>query len=320
MTRPSRRQRLLTAAILGIVAGAMFTLTAPTAMAHPLGNLTINTSTGLTVTRDAIEALVVLDLAELPAVQALQDLDSDDSGLTDAERDAAARQRCTALAEGLHLRVDDTSAPWTPTSATFAVLEGQAGLPIIRIECGLSSTAVVRDTGSQVVLEDNNYSDRIGWREMYVVGDDVTIGSLRGASTTSTTALLTQYPTSGSLRQTELTFDAEPGSATATGIASADGSATSVTSPSGVQRRGADGLTARFNDLLAHRALTVPLALGCVALAFLLGAIHSLAPGHGKTMMAAAVVSRRGTSRQILGIGATVAATHTLGVVTIGTV
>jgi len=292
------------------------------AIAHPLGNLTINTSTGLTVTSDAIAATVVLDMAELPAVQALQTLDPDDSGLTADERNSAAAQRCAALADGLDLRIDDAPAPWTISSARLAVLEGQAGLPTIRVECALSTPLSLSSGRTIVALDDTNHGYRLGWREMYVTGNGAVIESLTGASTASSTDLLTRYPPSGSLRQTQLTFAAARASATASAGTTMD--AVGPTSePSGtngdVQRRGADGLTARFNDLLAHRALTVPLALLCSALAFLLGAIHSLAPGHGKTMMAAAVVSKRGTPRQILGIGATVAVTHTIGVVTIGT-
>ena len=44
-----------------------------------------------------------------------------------------------------------------------------------------------------------------------------------------------------------------------------------------------------------------------------------MAPGHGKTMMAAYVVGRRGTTRQVLAIGLTVAVTHTGGVLALGT-
>jgi ABC-type nickel/cobalt efflux system permease component RcnA len=55
-----------------------------------------------------------------------------------------------------------------------------------------------------------------------------------------------------------------------------------------------------------------------VALA--LGALHALAPGHGKTVMAAYLVGQRGSMRQALGIGATVAITHTIGVLALGIV
>jgi len=49
-----------------------------------------------------------------------------------------------------------------------------------------------------------------------------------------------------------------------------------------------------------------------------LGAAHALAPGHGKTVMAAYLVGLRGTPRQAAAIGATVTVTHTAGVLVLG--
>jgi ABC-type nickel/cobalt efflux system permease component RcnA len=64
------------------------------------------------------------------------------------------------------------------------------------------------------------------------------------------------------------------------------------------------------------------LTLAFAALAFVcsigLGALHALAPGHGKTVMAAYLVGQRGSLRQALIIGLTVTATHTLGVLALG--
>ena len=51
-----------------------------------------------------------------------------------------------------------------------------------------------------------------------------------------------------------------------------------------------------------------------------LGAAHALAPGHGKTVMAAYLVGLRGTLRQAATIGATVTLTHTAGVLLLGLV
>jgi ABC-type nickel/cobalt efflux system permease component RcnA len=50
------------------------------------------------------------------------------------------------------------------------------------------------------------------------------------------------------------------------------------------------------------------------------GDIHALEPGHGKTFVAAYFVGVRGTVRQAIGLGAIVAFTHTIGVLTIGMV
>src|SRR5207248_2898259 len=62
------------------------------------------------------------------------------------------------------------------------------------------------------------------------------------------------------------------------------------------------------------------LAFGVVALmlAIALGAIHAVAPGHGKSVMAAYLVGQRGSIRQAGAIGLTVTATHTAGVLVLG--
>ena len=67
---------------------------------------------------------------------------------------------------------------------------------------------------------------------------------------------------------------------------------------------------------------TSRVGFGLLALlvAVVLGGLHAMAPGHGKTMMAAYVVGRRGTPRQVAAIGLTVAVTHTGGVLALGTV
>jgi ABC-type nickel/cobalt efflux system permease component RcnA len=70
-------------------------------------------------------------------------------------------------------------------------------------------------------------------------------------------------------------------------------------------------LVARHNLSVGFAALAVLLALG-------LGALHALAPGHGKTVMAAYLVGERGNLRQAAVIGLTVTATHTAGVLVLG--
>ena len=49
-----------------------------------------------------------------------------------------------------------------------------------------------------------------------------------------------------------------------------------------------------------------------------LGALHALTPGHGKTLLAAYLVGKRGTPRQAVALGAAVTATHTASVIAIG--
>jgi ABC-type nickel/cobalt efflux system permease component RcnA len=54
--------------------------------------------------------------------------------------------------------------------------------------------------------------------------------------------------------------------------------------------------------------------------AFGLGMLHALSPGHGKTVMAAYLVGSRGTARHALVLGLTVTLSHTIGVFLLGLV
>ena len=70
---------------------------------------------------------------------------------------------------------------------------------------------------------------------------------------------------------------------------------------------------------LVDRALTSPLlALAAVAAAFGVGAVHALAPGHGKAIAAAYLVGGRGRARDAVLLGVTVAAMHTVSVLVLG--
>ena len=53
-------------------------------------------------------------------------------------------------------------------------------------------------------------------------------------------------------------------------------------------------------------------------LAFILGAFHSLAPGHGKSIMAVLALAEHGRRREIYRLGITMGATHTVGVFILG--
>jgi nickel/cobalt transporter (NicO) family protein len=82
----------------------------------------------------------------------------------------------------------------------------------------------------------------------------------------------------------------------------------------------ADRATAVFTALVDERSRAPGFAVAAILLAVVLGGAHALAPGHGKTVMAAYLVGLRGTMRQALTIGVTVTITHTAGVLLLGVV
>jgi ABC-type nickel/cobalt efflux system permease component RcnA len=55
-----------------------------------------------------------------------------------------------------------------------------------------------------------------------------------------------------------------------------------------------------------------------LALAVMLGGLHALTPGHGKTLVAAYLVGSRGTVRHAVALGGIVTFTHTASVIAIG--
>jgi len=68
-----------------------------------------------------------------------------------------------------------------------------------------------------------------------------------------------------------------------------------------------------------RRPLTSPWALVVlVGACMLLGALHALTPGHGKTLLAAYLVGDRGTPRDAVALGATITFTHTAAVLALG--
>jgi nickel/cobalt transporter (NicO) family protein len=99
-----------------------------------------------------------------------------------------------------------------------------------------------------------------------------------------------------------------------TGAGNGDGAS------AGAGRGGVDRATAAFTALVGGRSLSPGFAVVALLLAVGLGAAHALAPGHGKTVMAAYLVGLRGTLRQAATIGATVTLTHTAGVLLLGLV
>jgi ABC-type nickel/cobalt efflux system permease component RcnA len=64
---------------------------------------------------------------------------------------------------------------------------------------------------------------------------------------------------------------------------------------------------------------TAPAALALLS-ALGLGVTHALAPGHGKTMVAAYLIGRDGRWRHAIGLGLAVAISHTIGVAILGVI
>ena len=194
---------------------------------------------------------------------------------------------------------------------------GQAGLPTLRVECAYGAPVAGAAT-HRLRFDDRNLTDRVGWHEVTAVGDGARV---QGSDVPSRSASdrLTNYPTDRlqsplDVRSASLEF--RPGGPA--DRAAREAGEPAVHTSVGSVFRGFDDLTQSFTSSVAARDLTVGVALVALAIGVALGAVHAFAPGHGKTVMAAYLVGERGTVRDGLLIGLTVAATHTLGVLALG--
>jgi nickel/cobalt exporter len=75
-----------------------------------------------------------------------------------------------------------------------------------------------------------------------------------------------------------------------------------------------------FTRLIGRRHLSALVILASLVAALFWGAAHALSPGHGKTIVAAYLVGKRGTARDAAMLGAIVTVTHTIGVFALGLV
>ena len=300
---------------LGVGIGTLL-VTTNVASAHPLGNFTINQASVLEVGGNRLAMMHVIDMAEIPTFQTKSDIDRDRNGdLSGAERRQWAQAECGRVNAKLSVQVDGARAKLNSGSATAVLLAGQAGLQTLRLECKLS-TPLAAGVQHRVRFSNGYVSDRIGWREITAVGDGARLVG-RSVPRVSPSALLTKYPTdrlSSPLDQRSVSFESQPsGGQTSAPVRT-------IPTATGSVVRGFDSLTQSLTDSVSARRLTVGLALVALAFAIALGALHAFAPGHGKTVMAAYLVGERGTVKDGLLIGVTVATTHTLGVLILGAV
>jgi ABC-type nickel/cobalt efflux system permease component RcnA len=77
------------------------------------------------------------------------------------------------------------------------------------------------------------------------------------------------------------------------------------------------GIATDLPAVFQARDLSPAVLLAALATALALGAGHALTPGHGKALIAAYLVGRRGSARHAAALGLSVSASHTLGILTL---
>ena len=288
------RARLLLAAALAV---ALLALAAPGAMAHPLGNFSINHLSTVSVSADRVDVRYILDQAEIPTVQ--------ERGLS---RDQVLERKLAEVEDGLALTVDGRPAELRRVAAPrLSFPPGAGGLETTRLELRLRAAV---DAPRRVSLVDSTFSGRVGWKA---------IVAAPGEGTSVRTRTPSGDPTNGLRSYPEDLLSSPPDLRTAAfSVSPGNGELTAPRAEGGRQvstsRTGEDGFAGLFERAAAGEGVLLVLLLA----AFGWGALHALSPGHGKAMVAAYLVGTRGKPRHAVALGATVTVAHTIGVFMLG--
>ena len=284
--------RLVLVLVLGL--GIALGNAAPAA-AHPLGNFTTNRYARVEVGADVVRVHYVLDEAELVAFR---------------QRDAIAAEgepsylerRVEEIRRGLRLRLDGALASLRVEETRLRQPTGQGGLTTLRIEAVFEAPLV----GTSLTFEDTNTPNLLGWRE--IVAASAAGATLDGdAPTVDRTDGLRAYPTDPGVTPLDVravTFDFAPGAG--------EDRPASLDTRAGTART--DGSDDRLTRLLASTTSSPLTVASALLAAFGLGIVHALGPGHGKTVMAAYLVSTQGRRRDAFALGGVVSLMHTASV------
>jgi nickel/cobalt exporter len=269
------------------------------ALAHPLGNFSINHLSTVRISADRVDVRYVLDQAEIPTVQ--------ERSLSDAE---IVRRKRAEVARRLALTVDGQRVALRLAPAPrLSFPPGAGGLRTTRLVLKLRAT--VLDPRS-VLLHDGTFPDRVGWKAVVSAPGERTAVRTDAPSGDPTHGLR-RYPVdlqSSPLDRRDARFAVRPGDGTLTAPAAPGGSYSTS------RAEGTEGFAGLFADAASGERVLLLLLLAALGW----GALHALSPGHGKAMVAAYLVGTRGRARHAVGLGATVTATHTIGVFALGLV
>ena len=299
---------------LAVLAAIVMVLALPArpASAHPLGNFSVNQAVRLDLYPDRIAVTAIVDLAELPTLQARSAVDTDGDGrVSAAESVAYNTQVCSAMARAVALRVDGHRVQWTVRPAGFGYRPGSAGLRTSQTSCALGAAAHLTSP-ARLDLVDSYQAGRVGWREITAAGHGVHLLH-PPVPARSVSHSLRSYPADllGSpLDQRSARLRAEPGDGPGGGAAIQLNRGDPVS-------RWVAAADRKLEGLVGGRLTPLVGVLG-VVLALMLGAAHAALPGHGKTVMAAYIAGRSGRPRDAFTVGAIVTLTHTGGVLVLG--
>ena len=145
-------------------------LGAGSALAHPMGNFSINHYGRIQVGEKSVEILYLVDMAEIPTFQEMRQF-----GIVPKTDDLSALRYLdgqeTQLRQGLSLECDGQRIELTTVSRRVEFAEGAGGLPTMKLALVLRGKLDGVAGTHRLAYSDNNFPGRAGWKEIVVGGN-----------------------------------------------------------------------------------------------------------------------------------------------------
>jgi ABC-type nickel/cobalt efflux system permease component RcnA len=321
---------------------------APSSFAHPMGNFSVNHYSKISLDHDGIKLTYIIDLAEIPTYQELQQ-GNVTADVADPLVKRFVESRGQEFARGLTLMLDGKRLALKLLSSQVIFPPGAGGLPTMKMGFVYQAPYPPDRTSGNLEYVDDNYPGHAGWKEIVAVANTGVNFITTSVPKTDRSAELTNYPTdllnsppqdlSATIQFRYPTAPpvrsamavaaspspshrkrAEPALTAAAPPVAAPPQVVAATPP--LRLRANQQATPRnaFTELITTRSLSLWFLITAAFIAFGLGALHALEPGHGKTIVAAYLVGSRGTARHALLLGVIVTASHTAGVFALGAI
>ncbi|MBI1881456.1 MAG: sulfite exporter TauE/SafE family protein [Chloroflexi bacterium] len=264
----------------------------PAAAAHPLDELYQVTYAVIASNRVTLQLELYPGILIAPRMLALIDTNQDDT-ISEAESQAFVK----LFLKDVTFEIDGRPAPLTPANLEFSKpLELRAGVGVIRFD--LYSNLPSNHRGSHQLFYQNNHQP------------DTSVYLVNAIADTAYWVNITSQEKDVFQSSLHLDYVIQSDAPIDFG---ADDTLTKINTSTGVSP-GQEQLTRYLYDTNLS-PLFILIALGLSAM---LGALHALTPGHGKTLVAAYLIGSRGTAGHAVALGSIVTFTHTASVIAIG--
>ena len=164
--------------------------------AHPLGNFSISQYSALRVGQDSITLRYIVDMAEIPTFQEIQETGIIPNG-DDPNTQAYLAKKILALGDGLSLEIGGRRLPLHADSKEIIFPPGAGGLPTLKIGVSFKARLPASANGLKYSLNyrDGNFAGRAGWKEIVVLAEPGISLLSSSVAQQDRSALLSNYPT-----------------------------------------------------------------------------------------------------------------------------